>query len=228
MAGGLEWNQWDVGISNESDLIKFIGSADPIRYLLSKPVVFEPGTKFYYNGGAVDLLGKIIANATNNSVQSFSADYLFGPLEITNYYWKVFYPSQLTCCHGDVYITPRDMAKFGQLFLDEGKWKNQQIISNEWVFQSTQFQIDPGVVSVDGYGYLWWLKNFQVNGIEYHSYQTSGWGGQEIFVFDELEMVVVFTGANYVTYNPCIDIVRDLYPSITELNCSFCYLFFVN
>ena len=62
---------------------------------------------------------------------------------------------------------------------------------------------------IDGYGYLWWLKNFQVNGIEYNSYQTSGWGGQEIFVFDGLEMIVVFTGANYVTYHPGDEIVRN-------------------
>jgi CubicO group peptidase (beta-lactamase class C family) len=215
MASGLEWNQWDVGISDQSDLLLFNKSADPIRYLLSKPVVFEPGTYFYYNGGTVDLLGMIIASATNGSVQSFSADYLFGPLGITNYNWVVLHPSNLTCCHGDVYITPRDMAKFGQLFLDEGKWQNQQIISTKWVNQSTQYHIDPGVESMDGYGYLWWLKNFEVNGTQYHSYQTSGWGGQEIYVFDELEMVVVFTGANYVTYNPCIEILRDyILPSL--------------
>ena len=173
----------DENLSDENDLIRFNSSADPIRYLLSKPVVTEPGTSFYYNGSTVDLLGKIISHAANQSVIDFSSEYLFQPLGITNYNWEVLYPSGLTCCHGDIHITPRDMAKFGQLFLDEGKWNGTQIISSEWVELSTQYHIDLGVTSVDGYGYLWWLKDFQINGIEYKSFKTSGWGGQEIFIF---------------------------------------------
>lgn len=210
MASGLEWNQWDVGLrSGDHDIINFNSSTDPIRYLLSKSVVTEPGTSFYYNGGTVDLLGKIISYAANQSVQNFSSEYLFQPLGITNYNWVVLQPSGLTCCHGDIHITPRDMAKFGQLFLDEGKWNGSQIISSEWVEQSTQNQIDPGVTSVDGYGYLWWLKDFQVNNSEYNSFKTSGWGGQEIFIFNDLDMVIVFTGGNYINNVSCDEIVRD-------------------
>ena len=89
------------------------------------------------------------------------------------------------------------MAKFGQLFLDDGVWKGERIISSEWVNLSTQNHINPNVSWADGYGYLWWIRNFRVNGVEYNSFKTSGWGGQEIFIFKELEMVVVFTGANY-------------------------------
>ncbi len=199
MASGLKWNEWDVDIkSAEHDIIKFNSSSDPINYLLSKPIVTEPGTAFYYNGGTVDLLGQIIKYATNSSVQSFSKNYLFGPLGITNYNWSVLYPSRIPCCHGDIYITPRDMAKFGQLFLEDGMWKGKRIISSEWVNLSTQNHINPNVSWADGYGYLWWIKNFKVNGVEYNSFKTMGWGGQEIFVFKKLEMVVVFTGANYV------------------------------
>ena len=221
MASGLQWNQWDVGIkSNANDLIRFNSSSDPIRYLLSKPVVAEPGTRFYYNGGTVDLLGKLISNAADESVQSFAADHLFLPLGITNYNWVILQPSGLTCCHGDIHITPRDMTKFGQLYLDEGKWGGQQIISHEWVEQSTQchIRLDFDTGYGDGYGYLWWLKNFQVNGREYQSFKSSGWGGQEIFVFDDLDMVVVFTGANYVTYAPCDEIVHDyILASLTSI-----------
>jgi len=210
MASGLKWNQGNTSLkSYDNDLIRFNSSADPIRYLLSKPVVTEPGTSFYYNGGTVDLLGKIISHATNQRVQYFSSKYLFQQLGITNYNWVGLYPSGLTCCHGDIHITPRDMAKFGQLFLDEGKWNSSQIISSHWVELSTQYHIDPGVTWADGYGYLWWLRDFQVNGCEYKSFKTSGWGGQEIFIFNDLDMVVVFTGANYVTYEPCEEIVRD-------------------
>ena len=210
MASGLKWNEWDVDIkSAEHDIIKFNSSSDPINYLLSKPIVTEPGTAFYYNGGTVDLLGQIIKYATNSSVQSFSKKYLFEPLGITNYNWTVLYPSRITCCHGDIYITPRDMAKFGQLFLDDGMWKGKRIISSEWVNLSTQNHINPNVSWADGYGYLWWIKNFKVNGVEYNSFKTMGWGGQEIFVFKKLEMVVVFTGANYVEDTHTDFIVSD-------------------
>ena len=127
MASGLQWNEWEAPVTaSENDLMVFIRSFDPIGYLLSKPVTTEPGTRFYYNGGTVNLLGVMLAFASEQSVQTFSSRYLFGPLGISNYHWQVFQPSGITFCSGDIYITPRDMAKFGQLFLDGGKWKGSR------------------------------------------------------------------------------------------------------
>ncbi|MFC2082393.1 serine hydrolase domain-containing protein [Bacteroidota bacterium] len=210
MASGLEWNEWDVGVTaDDADLMIFNRYSDPVRFLMLKPIVTEPGSSFYYNGGTVDLLGVLVANATGQSVKDFSRDHLFAPLGITNYNWQTLQPSGITCCHGDIYITPRDMAKFGQLFLDDGQWNGEQIISPGWIQQSTQFHISPEVGWADGYGYLWWLRNFQVNGVTHESFKAMGWGGQEIFVFKELEMVIVFTGANYTTGVPCDFIVEE-------------------
>lgn len=209
MSSGLEWNEWEVSVSDaQHDIVIFNGHSSPITYLLNKPIVTEPGTSFYYNGGTVDLLGVIVANATGQSVQEFSTENLFGPLGITNYEWQTLYPSGITCCHGDIYITPRDLAKFGQLYLDSGVWNGQQIISTDWVNQSTQNHISPGVTWAAGYGYLWWLRNISVNGVVYESFKAIGWGGQEIFVFRELNLVVVMTGANYVNNVPCDNIVK--------------------
>ena len=192
MASGLQWNEWEAPVTaSENDLMVFIRSYDPIGYLFSKAVTSEPGTHFYYNGGTVNLLGVMIAYASDQSVQSFSSRYLFGPLGISNYYWQVLQPSGITYCSGDIYITPRDMAKFGQLFLNEGMWNGTRIISKEWVEQSTQYHINPGVSWADGYGYLWWLRNLRVNNSMVSSYKAMGWGGQEIFVLKDLGMVVV-------------------------------------
>ena len=215
MASGLRWNEWEAPVTaSENDLMVFIRSSDPIAYLLSKPVMTEPGTRFYYNGGTVNLLGVMLAFASDQSVQSFSSRYLFGPLGISNYNWQVLQPSGITFCSGDIYITPRDMAKFGQLFLNEGKWNGVQIISKEWVEQSTQYHINPMVSWADGYGYLWWLRNLRVNNGNIRSFKAIGWGGQEIFVLKDLAMVVVFTGANYVSNVPCDEIVqRYILPS---------------
>lgn len=209
MSSGLQWNEWDVAVSEEQDVMKFNQSGNPIAYLLSKPLVAAPGTRYYYNGGGVDLLGVIVNNASGQNVAAFSRDYLFAPLGITNYTWPTLYPSGITCCHGDIYITPRDMAKFGYLFLNNGLWNGTRIISEEWVRKSTQNQISPGVDWADGYGYLWWLRNFSCNGHVYNSFKAMGWGGQEIFVFPSLNMVVVFTGANYVSGTPCDEMMKN-------------------
>jgi CubicO group peptidase (beta-lactamase class C family) len=209
MASGLAWNEGDVALTSyQNDLMRFNASTDPIQYLLSKPLATEPGTSFYYNGGTVDLLGVIIANAEETSLPMFSRTTLFGPLGITNYAWQTLSPSGITCAHGDIYMTPRDMAKFGYLFLKKGLWNGAQIISSEWVQQSTSNHISPGGAPVDGYGYLWWIKTYRSGGAEYNAFRADGWGGQQIVVFPGLNMVLVFTGANYTTGVPCDQIVE--------------------
>jgi CubicO group peptidase (beta-lactamase class C family) len=86
------------------------------------------------------------------------------------------------------------MAKFGYLFLNGGYWKDKRIISPKWVNKSTQGH------SLDGaYGYLWWLRTYQIGPRRIESYHAGGWGGQFIIVARELDMVVVFTGGNFNT-----------------------------
>lgn len=216
MTSGLQWNEWDVSVSESNhDIVRFNSSSDPIRYLLSKPVVTQPGTSFYYNGGAIDLLGELIRIATKSTVKEFSRKHLFEPLGISNYQWQTLYPSGITCCHGDIYITPRDLAKFGFLFLNNGIWNGNQVISEEWVKKSTDKFIDLNLSWADSYGYLWWLKKYSANNKTYQSFFAEGWGGQKIAVFPGSKMVVVFTGANYVSNPPCEEILtRFILPAL--------------
>lgn len=210
MSSGFEWNEWDVPISQSNhDIVRLIFSSDPVYYVLSKPVVTEPGTAFYYNGGTVDLLGQIVRRASSMNVKNFSYTYLFEPLGITNYNWQTLYPSGITCCHGDIYITPRDMAKFGYLFIKKGMWNGKRIISEEWVNDSFLNHITPPVNWAYGYGYLWWLKRYYANGRTYHSFNAEGWGGQQITIIPSENMVVVFTGANYVSNPPNDEIMTS-------------------
>jgi len=211
MSSGFEWNEWDVSISqSEHDIVRMNSSLDPVYYVLSKPVVTEPGNSFYYNGGTVDLLGQLVQRASSINVKSFSRAYLFNPLGITNYNWQTLYPSGITCCHGDIYITPRDMAKFGYLFLKKGMWNGTRIISEEWVNNSFQNHITPPGNWAYGYGYLWWLRRFYAGGRIYNSFNAEGWGGQQIIIIPDENIVVVFTGANYVT-NPPNDEIMSSY-----------------
>lgn len=216
MTSGLQWNEWDVSVSESNhDIVRFNSSSDPIHYLLSKPIVTTPGTSFYYNGGAIDLLGEIIRFASEWNVKEFSHKYLFEPLGIINYHWQTLYPSGITCCHGDIYITPRDLAKFGYLFLNNGVWNGTQIISEEWVEKSTKTYINLNLSWADSYGYLWWLKKYYANNKVYESFFAEGWGGQKIAIFPGLKMVVIFTGANYVSDPPCDEILtRFILPAV--------------
>ena len=86
------------------------------------------------------------------------------------------------------------MAKFGLLYLNNGSWKGKQIVSKSWVEQSTQ---NHSVVQGVNYGYLWWNKYLDSEGKRYYSFAAQGNGGQKIYVWKELNMVVVITGGNY-------------------------------
>jgi len=195
MTSGLEWDEHSYSFTDpRNDLRQFNDSADPIRYLLQKPVVHTPGTFFRYNGGAVNLLGEIIHRASGLGIEDFSMEYLFEPLGITDFRWLILEPSGLTYTSGDLHLRPRDMAKFGYLFLNGGSWKGKRIISPKWINESTQGY------SLDGaYGYLWWLRTYQIGSRRIESYHAGGWGGQFIIVVRELNMVVVFTGGNFNT-----------------------------
>ena len=103
------------------------------------------------------------------------------------------------------------MAKIGVTFLNKGVWKEQQIISEQWVGESattfpgnsnTGINIpgeDSGRV---GYSYTWWTKQYSESGKEIHIFYAGGWGGQLIMVLPEVNTVVVFTGGNYLTKRP--------------------------
>lgn len=198
MSAGLSWNEGESSLSSlTNDLILFTTSTDPIGFLLAKPLVYDPGTVFYYNGGLTNVLGQIVRRATDTRLDDFSGPNLFEPLGITQYEW-LYLAGNITYCSGDLYVRPRDMAKFGQLFLDKGVWNGQRIISEDWIDASTFRHVNLPQASVpDGYGYQWWMDTFRRGSESYDSFYAAGWGGQYIFVIPELNMVCVFTGANY-------------------------------
>jgi len=161
MTSGLEWNEGDVPLTDteRNDLIRLFYMPDPIEYILAKPVVAEPGKRFYYSGGDVNLLGEIIRRATGLRIDDFAEKYFFSPLGISNYEWK-FLNDNIVYTSGDLTIRPRDMAKLGQLYLNNGIWNHEQIISEDWIKSSTNKYV-PVVNDYmsnaygDRYGYQW-------------------------------------------------------------------------
>ncbi|MGD2123837.1 MAG: serine hydrolase [Gemmatimonadota bacterium] len=218
MTSGLEWPEWDVPVGGGlSPIEQLNASADPIAYVLSRPLLHPPGTVYNYNGGTVNVLCQLAARSAGTDVEAFADQRLFGPLGVSNYSFP-HHQSGLALCHGDIYITPRDMAKFGQLFLNGGVWMGRRVISEEWTQESVAPRVSVrnfNLYWAEDYGYLWWLNDYAVGGNSYSTYKALGWGGQEIWVVPEEEMVVVFTGASY-SRNPSTDhiMIRYVFPSL--------------
>lgn len=194
MRTGLDW--WQPGSlspdhsdpNNNGD--QMWNSPDFIRYTLSQPMVHNPGEGFAYSGGASHLLSAIIERTTGKSTLEFAQENLFEKIGITDIYWPRAAEGTFVGA-GGVLLSSVDMAKFGYLFLNDGKWEGEQIISREWVKNSTSTHHYHSESS--GYGYQWWTRPKE------GFYYALGANCQRIIVLPNQNMVVVFT-ANIPTY----------------------------
>jgi len=203
MTSGLKWDEWNAAPnSGENDIgaLWFYSSNDPVTSILKMPLTDTPGTSFTYSGGNMIILSEIIKNASGMNLGDFSEQYLFQPLGIGSAHWDQFENGVIDGA-GGLHLTPRDMAKIGVTFLNNGFWNGKRIISEQWVNKSaTSFPGNNGinVPGTDerntGYSYTWWTKSFSNSG---NMYYAGGWGGQFIIVTPELNTVIVLTGGNY-------------------------------
>jgi len=193
MRHGFLWDEWNISYLESSNLNSQMNNAkDPIQFLLDRPISTIPGESFAYSTGVSFGIGRILQHATGMSVTEFMKQNLFEPLNITSFdTWQL--DGQLHTGSG-LYLTTRDMAKFGQLFLDKGKWQEQQVISESWITESTRQLIDKGNW---GYGYQWWMTSYFVNDQKLDTYYADGFGGQYIFVFPQIDTVIAITGSAY-------------------------------
>jgi CubicO group peptidase (beta-lactamase class C family) len=182
MTSGLEWDEDDY--DNYNDYFGLVNSENWAQYVLNKSMVADPGATFYYNTGGSHLLSAIINRTTGMSTLDFAIENLFGPLGITTYSW-IQDPQGNQFGGSALSLRPRDMAKFGYLFLNQGEWDGTQIISSEWVTTSTADHVAPSATV--SYGYQWWVSP------SYGYYSARGYQGQFIFVVPDEDLVVVFT-----------------------------------
>jgi hypothetical protein len=169
---------------------------DWIQYLLDLPVSDPPGSRWIYCSGAAHLLSAILQNATGMDARSYANTYLFTPLgiaEVPEGDWTTD-PKGITNGVAGLYMKPRDLAKYGYLYLKKGNWNGQQVVASQWVEESTREQAyigpDDYVGGLDRrFGYLWSI----FPELKYYGYL--GMAGQELFVLPEKNMVIVFTGA---------------------------------
>jgi CubicO group peptidase (beta-lactamase class C family) len=172
---------------------------DWIKFYLDQPLANIPGEKFSYATSGVVTLGSVISRSSGMSVPEFANRYLFGPLGITEYFWPGTSSKGdqgLAMTGGGLKLKSRDMAKFGQLYLDKGLWKGRRVISESWINLSIEKHSTSDLYG-DDFGFLWRMIDRTVQGRKIRSFEAWGNGGQFIMIFPSLELVAVFTGENY-------------------------------
>ena len=195
MAAGWDWNEELSYTDPHNSETRMDAAADRYRFILEQPMVAKPGQVFNYNGGCTALLAAVIARWTSTSIDQYAEQVLFRPLHISQYEW-IKDASGTPYAASGLRLRPRDMLKFGQLYLDKGRWNGAQIVPESWVKES----LTPHV-TVSGdmkYGYQWWLlTDSKATNQQIVWGAAYGNGGQRIWLIPSANLLVVVTAGRY-------------------------------
>ena len=189
MSTGTAWTE------EEAERIHGAGD-DFFKELLSRDFAYSPGERWQYVSANVNLLGRVIKHAAGIHADKFSAAHLFGPLGIEKWNWDYGMVDGYRLMDGSLMLMPRDMAKIGTIVASRGSWNGKQVVSPEWIEESTASQNIPSEEGPEKYGYLWWLFDIPSSTGIQEAVVANGRGSQIIAVFRELDLVIVTTGAN--------------------------------
>ena len=178
MQSGLDFDNVDFSLE------MWVGKpAQPIDYILSKPFYASAGREYRYRDADPQLMSYVLQQLSGDTEAELAQQYLFAPLGIEDYYWDHGATGETMGAHG-LHMRPRDLLKLGQLMLQQGQWQGQQIISPQWVTDSTSAQVPTDDPDFD-YGYLWRTVD------EVPGYAAWGAGGQFVLVVPSSSMVLV-------------------------------------
>lgn len=162
-----------------------VAGNDWVKSYLEAGVRFTPGSRFEYNSMNSYMLSAIITEITGLSMMEYLRPRLWEPLGIQNVFWEAC-PQGITKGGWGLFLRPEDAARLGQLYLDKGRYKDRQLVPEEWIEESVKKQTDTGDESQPyGYGYQVWP------GKREGSFNFNGMLGQNVLVYPDLQMVVV-------------------------------------
>lgn len=166
----------------------WVSSGDWTRAALARPLVGDAGDSFAYSTGSSHLVSAVLTEATGRTALDYAREHLAGPLGITIHSWQGS-PEGYSFGGNSVRMTPRDLARLGQLYLQEGRWNGRQVVPADWVRRSTRRHAEGWPHRYGAYGYLWWLPPDD----PWDSFAAIGYGGQFLYVVPELDMLLVTT-----------------------------------
>ena len=188
MASGLEWDE----SGGFGDYVEWVGSDDQLGYVLDKPFAAEPGSQYNYNSGAVHVLGVVLEQATGTRLPELADELLFGRIGISRRRWEPLRDGFHNGGAG-LDLRPRDLARFGQLYLQKGRTAGTAIVPERWVDRSSaaryEWRFDLGALHDISYGQLWWAVPEAPEPL----YFAWGFGGQYVVVVPGMQMVLVTT-----------------------------------
>ncbi|GEM_PF-3217190 len=192
---GFWWNDRDLFRPyDENDHWDMMKSPDWLEYVLSSRIIREPGMEFNFNSGHNILLSAILEKELDGGLEKQIYQAFFEPMDIQDWEWEVTPNGYLNADSG-LGITTRDMTKFGILFLQNGRWKDSQLVSEEWMQEIKNTILDNNYYNI---GLSWYRYDFLHPAIEGYygteNYIARGLGGNYIIVFPEYELVMVFNG----------------------------------
>ena len=188
---------------NESGIVS---GNDWLTSYLNSSITGTPGENFQYNSLNTYVLSAIVTERTGQSLTEYLEPRLFAPLGITRYFWETC-PKGITKGGWGLFLCTEDMAKLGQLYLQKGKWNDQQIIPEFWVEVSTAKHKE-SIEGTFGYVYQLWMEAHP------GSFEFNGMLGQNVIVYPDMNMVVVTNAGNNELFQNCVmlNIIRKHFP----------------
>jgi CubicO group peptidase (beta-lactamase class C family) len=198
MTMGLEWDE-DLPYSDpRNSEIAMEDAPDRYRFILERPVREPPGRRWLYSGGSTALLGRLIADGTGQRLPDFAHAALFAPLGISSFEWAAGKDGVPSAASG-LRLTPRDLARIGRCMLAGGLWDGRPVIPSAWL--ATALRPRVAVEPDTRYGYHWYIGEHAARGADgtrqLHWVAAFGNGGQRLFLFPDLDLVVAIAAGNY-------------------------------
>ncbi len=166
---------------------------DDLAQIARRPFQADPGTRFAYDNGAANLLALALANAVGRPLADYARERLFAPLGIHRFAWRQGARGHHLGALG-LSLTPRAMARLGELALAEGRWQGRALVPADFVRRATERQNAGGAPLFAAYGYLWWVAGTAPSRrAERRTAMANGYGGQWIYVYPPLDAVVAAT-----------------------------------
>lgn len=190
MTSGLKWDERSLPLTDPNNMGRKIDLTDDwLKSSLMLPMEATPGTKYVYSGPNSTILGEIIKKSTGQNIADFAEKNLFEPIGIKEYYWGS--KNGVYDTGGGLHLKSRDIAKYGLLHLNLGKWGDRVIVSKKWIEELSQPFIE---IKHPFYScYQWQMVKTEFG---FNSWFIPGNGGQIINIIPALDMVIVINGDN--------------------------------
>lgn len=207
MTLGMEWDENRPYSDPLNSEIAMELAPDRYRFVLDRPIIAEPGSRWIYSGGSVALIGAIIARGTGQSLPDFARDALFMPLGIERFHWSTGNDGVASAASG-LRLTAPDLLRIGQMLLRKGVWDGQRIVSEGWIEAS----FAPATSTPDGLGYgrLWFIGDAPAPAFDAPKpwYAGFGNGGQRLWLMPEADIAAVIYAGKYNAWDAWVTPTR--------------------